>query len=93
MKDLKQSCSFQLGMMRQILAFIAEKGWVESPPLAEYPLLIVRASQAFGESYTTAHLEQFYGSMRRRASLPPFEEMTAERFLEAMRPAIIQEVA
>ncbi len=88
-----QEKEVKLGVVRKVLELIASKGWVTSPILAECPLLVVRASNAYGEDYTNSHLQTLHQSLQRGRKLPPFESMTSEDFLEALHPISMREAA
>lgn len=88
-----QEKDLELGVVRKALELIASKGWVEKPRLAKCPLLIERASGAYGVDYTNSHLEALYYSLQKGRKLRPFDTMTSEDFLEALHPIIIKEAA
>ncbi len=90
---MQEKKDLELGIVKKALGLIASKGWIERPVLAECPLLIERASGAYGAHYTNSHLLVLYQDLQRGHELPPFEGMTSEDFLEALQPVEIRRVA
>lgn len=90
---MQEKKDVELGIVKKALEFIASKGWIERPILAECPLLIERASGAYGANYTNEHLEILYRGLQMGRNLRSFETMTSEDFLEALRPTSMKEAA